>query len=89
MYKNIEMEALYCEITPEEANVIGRFEYKPNHLFDPFVGKQVSGNYLVSKGMYELLEKTEQFKKIDWTEKQFKEVKELSFEKTDLLIKEK
>lgn len=58
---------IFYKITKEQAELIGLFEYEPNKVFNPFVGEQVDGCFIIEKSMYDLLKDTEQFKKIDFT----------------------
>jgi len=59
------MENFY-KITKAEASLIGYFEYAQNKAFNPFVGEQVDGNYLISETMYDLLNGSDEFKKISF-----------------------
>lgn len=72
------MEKFY-KITPEEANIIGRFDYDTNSSFDPFCGEQSDDSYLVSEKMYTLLKEHENFKKVDFSKKELIEEKDLEF----------
>lgn len=69
----------FLEITPEEARILGEFEYAPQQSFSPFVGKQENGNFIVSEEMYDLLKDYDQFKKVDWSLKKFVSSEELNF----------
>lgn len=73
---------LFTEITDEQANLIGAFEYAPGAFFSPFVGKQVNGNYVVSKQMYDQLKNTEQFQRMDWSNAEWVEREDLNLEIT-------
>ena len=63
--KNI-MQKNFYKITKAEAFLIGRFEYLPNKMVDPFMGEQKDGTYLVSEKMYTLLNKNPNFEKVDF-----------------------
>lgn len=60
------METFY-KITKEQAALIGRFEYAPNQMVDPFVGEQKDGSYLVSELVYNMLKDRPEIKKVDFT----------------------
>ena len=60
------MEKFY-KITKDQANTIGRFEYAPYQMLDPFVGEQEDGTYLISEAVYELLKNRDEIKKIDFS----------------------
>ena len=64
--KNI-MQKNFYKITKAEAFLIGRFEYLPNKMVDPFMGEQKDGTYLVSEKMYKLLNQNPNFQKVDFT----------------------
>lgn len=49
----------YYKITKEDADILGRFEYAPNHLFDPYCSEQKDGTYLVSEKMYQILKENQ------------------------------
>ena len=57
----------YYTITPEQADLITQFTYAENKQVNPYVGKQINGDFLVSKKVYEILKDTPKFKKIDWS----------------------
>ena len=63
------MENFY-KITKAEAELIGKFEYAPNQICDPFCGEQMDGNYLVSEAVYKLLKDRAEFKKVNFSNKQ-------------------
>jgi len=56
----------YYKITAEEAALIGKFEYAPNQVIDPFVGEQKDGTYLVSEKMYLILQHHPKIEAIDF-----------------------
>jgi hypothetical protein len=57
----------FLKITKVQADLIGVFEYKENHFFDPYIKEQKDGSYLVATEVYEELKDTVQFKEIDWS----------------------
>ena len=63
------MENFY-KITKGEAELIGVILYEENKEFNPFVGEQTDGTFLISEKMYELLKNTEQFQRVNFSEKQ-------------------
>lgn len=70
------MEYFY-KITKEQANSMGKIEYEENKIFDPFVGEQIDGTFLISEDMYLLLNKIKDFnllelKRIDSSKLEFK-----------------
>ena len=75
------MENFY-KITKNQADLIGRFEYAPHQMLDPFVGEQEDGTYLISEKMYELLKNRDEIKQIDFSKCEL-------IEKTKLKTKEK
>lgn len=60
------MENFYI-ISSAQAAIIGKFMYGENKQFDPFVGEQIDGNFIISETMCSLLKDTEQFKRIDFS----------------------
>ena len=56
----------YFKLTQQQADTLGRFEYAPNQVFDPYINDGY-GNFYVSQEMYDLLKDTEQFKKLNFT----------------------
>jgi hypothetical protein len=60
---NIDMN--FYKLTKQQADTLGRFEYAPNQVFDPYINDGYD-NYYVSQEMYDLLKDTEQFKKLDF-----------------------
>lgn len=60
------MENFY-KITKEQAELIGKIQYGKWEMFDPFVGDQKDGYYLVDEKMYLLLKERPEFQKIDFT----------------------
>lgn len=61
----------FYKITKEQAQLIGKFEYEKWQMFDPFVGEQKDGTYLVDEKMYQLLKERSEFKKLDFTKQAF------------------
>lgn len=57
----------YYKITPEQAALIGKFEYAKNQAIDPFVGEQKDGTFLVSEQVYEMLKERSELKKVDFS----------------------
>ena len=60
------MENFY-KITKTQASLLGKIMYAENHQFDPFVGEQEDGNFLVSETLYKLLKHLPEFQKFDWS----------------------
>ena len=73
----------YYKITKDQANLLTRFSYAPNQDFDPFVGEQVDGSYLVSEKVYELLKNREEFQKVDFSVKTKIEYEKLNTKNTE------
>ena len=73
------MEEKYCEITKQEADLIGKFQYETGRGFDPFCGLQVNGNYIISNTMYEKLKYRQEFSLVDFSNKTWKVFSELNF----------
>jgi hypothetical protein len=69
-------------ITPSEATLITKFMYGEYLEFDPFVGEQVDGNFIVEEIMYNLLKDTEQFGRVDWAGKTLVPQDELHFKES-------
>ena len=57
----------YYKITKEQAYLMGKLSYEKNKEFNPYVGEQKDGSFLVSERMYILLKERSEFKKIDFT----------------------
>ncbi len=53
---------IYYLIIPTEASMLGKF-----YGFDPFVGLQGNGNYVVNQATYDQFKDTTQFQSINWT----------------------
>lgn len=70
------MEKFY-KISKKEASEIGRFFYSENEMFDPFVGEQVDGSYIVSETIFIKLQDNENLKKINFKSKKL--ITDLSF----------
>lgn len=60
------METFY-KITKEQASIIGVINYAIGKQFNPFVGLQKDGTYLVSSEMYKLLKTRAAIKRVDFT----------------------
>ena len=60
----------FFKISPKEADTMGSFLYELNKEFNPHVGEQKDGSFLVSEKMYELLKDREEFKRIDFSSKE-------------------
>lgn len=71
------MENFY-KITKEQAQQIGKFS-EAGYTFDPFVGEQKDGTYLVSEKLYEVLKGSDNLKKVD-----FSKLEKISGNKIDL-----
>jgi hypothetical protein len=56
----------FYKITKAQATQIGKFEYSPSKWFNPFVGEQVDGTYIISEEMYSLMKETVKFQQIDF-----------------------
>lgn len=57
----------FYKITKAQAEVIGRFVYQEASEFDPFVGEQIDGTYLIEASLYERLKDRPEMKKVDFT----------------------
>lgn len=58
---------MFYKITKDIADQLTRFIYAPSQAFDPYVGEQDDGAYLVSENMYEILKSHLKFKQINWS----------------------
>ena len=59
----------YYKITTEEAQSIGKFSINNIEAFDPFVGKQKDGTFLVRSDVYEKVKLMNQIKDINFKAK--------------------
>ena len=59
----------FYKISPAEAKLIGVFFYMKNRMFDPYVGEQEDGSFLVSEESYNELKYTDHFKRVDFSNK--------------------
>jgi hypothetical protein len=75
----------YFTITKEEAEQIGRFTYSKSEDFDPFVGEQKDGTFLVSDKMVSILNAHPKFSKINFIARSKKDRVELDFKESDIL----
>ena len=64
------MENFYY-ITKKQARDLGRIEYGNNQTFDPFCGETLSGFYLISETMYNVIKDLPQAANIDWSLSKF------------------
>lgn len=60
----------YYKITAEEAQSIGKFSITNIEDFDPFVGKQKDGTFLVRSDVYEKIKLMNQIKDINFNSKE-------------------
>lgn len=81
------MEKFY-KITKEQAALIGKFEYAPGYRFDPFVGEQKSGEFLVDEKMLTILKGHSQIKKIDFNKSQTVQPHEIEIKEALFIGKE-
>jgi len=56
----------FYKITKAQAELIGKFDFGKNQKFDPFVGEQKDGSFLVSEKMYTMLKEHGALKKVDF-----------------------
>ena len=73
----------FYKITKEEAELLGQFKCEDGSLFDPFVGEQEDGCYIITEEKYKEVSHSDQFKKIDWSKKELISEKELNPKKTE------
>lgn len=59
----------YYKITKAQADLLGKFEYEKDKVFDPYCSEQKDGTYLVSEEMYLLLKSRGEFQKVDFTKR--------------------
>lgn len=59
----------YYKITKEQADLIGKIMYAEDRMFDPYVGEQKDGTYIVSEEMYQIMKDHTDFKKVDFSKK--------------------
>lgn len=71
---------MFYKITKEQAELIGKFDFGKNQKFDPFVGEQKDGSFLVSEKMYTLLKEHGALKKVDFKNKTTVTKQSLDFE---------
>lgn len=57
----------YYIITKHQAKKIGRIDYAKGKRFDPFVGEQTNGFYLVSEQLYEAIKTRPEFENVSFT----------------------
>lgn len=71
---------MFYKITKEQAELIGKFDFGKNQKFDPFVGEQKDGSFLVSEKMYTLLKEHGALKRVDFKGKTTVTKQSLDFE---------
>lgn len=61
------MMKCYYKITKEQADLIGDINYDKDKSFNPFVGEQKDGSYLISDEMYLIIKDRKELKGLDLT----------------------
>ena len=59
----------YYKILKSDADKLTKFTYEKDMAFDPYVGEQVDGTYIVREEVYKMLKNHDNFKKVDWNSK--------------------
>lgn len=75
----------FYKITKEQAEILGKIEYKKGCVFNPFCSEQNDGTYLVRESMYNELKEFFDNKKIDLSKQIKLTVDQLDFKPVTIL----
>ena len=72
-------EEKFYEITPAEAEAIGKFTIDSNTGVDPYCGKQIKGNWGIRKHIVDLYAQRPEILAVDFSGKVAKTIAQLNF----------